>query len=390
MLIFTLILVLVTFAHLACASFCVSRLYSLLGGAKAKYAVSRGLLLSGLVTAVWPAHALTEGAGGLSASWPWMTYQFFLALCLSGLLVFWVRRLRVSALWTQRLFWEAPARRLAADFRPPRHTRSTLDHLLIGLAGAVHRPVVREVVVPIARLPRSFSGLRILHLTDTHMGVRCGPEYYRALLPELIALEPDLVVHSGDLLSLASRAEEMAAWLGELGRHTRLGAFCIYGNHDLALGEPKLAAALRREKCLRLANRCKRLKHKGLQIGLLGSESPWNPVDELELAVKTMHKGNVLLWLGVAHGPDTGMRLVRSGMDLVFCGHTHGGQVRLGRLGPPVVTAKKGGRFPHGLYPVGRGLMMVSAGLGSYVPPGRFLCPPEAVLVVLCRGSTVR
>jgi hypothetical protein len=374
----------ISLAHVSFASFAISRVYPRLGGPVSKYVFSRGVLAAAVATAFYPSYLLANGEisfGGVV----WVTYASFMGLTLCGVAVSAALRLKRSSTSEQRLFWTAPARRLIPGFRPSASSVGWKTKALGVMGSAIYKPVVREVLVPVEGLPQRFSGMRILHVSDTHMGLRCGPEYFDALLDELVGLEPDLVFHTGDLISLKSRIEPASEWLGMLARRSRLGAYCVLGNHDIGLAPRDLGEALRKKDCRRLSNRGKQLRHKGISMGIVGSESPWRPADEGRLVAQLKGKGRAALWLGLSHGPESGAKLARCGVDVVFCGHTHGGQIRFGRLGPPVVTAHTGNRYSHGLYRVGEGLLLVSAGLGSYVPPGRLGCPPEAVLAVMCR-----
>ena len=70
--------------------------------------------------------------------------------------------------------------------------------------------------------------------------------------------------------------------------------------------------------------------------------------------------------------------------DLSLAGHMHGGQVNLPVIGPPVSLLKRrSGKYIYGVYAMGDKRMIVSGGLGTSLPPGRILRPPEVVMVKL-------
>jgi predicted MPP superfamily phosphohydrolase len=73
-------------------------------------------------------------------------------------------------------------------------------------------------------------------------------------------------------------------------------------------------------------------------------------------------------------------------VDLLVCGHTHGGQIRFPFFGAAVVPSKHEGRYASGFHRSGKVLMYVSRGIGA-IPPLRILCKPEVATFTLRRGT---
>ena len=83
------------------------------------------------------------------------------------------------------------------------------------------------------------------------------------------------------------------------------------------------------------------------------------------------------------HSPDLAPEASAAGVDLMLCGHTHGGQVRIPGLGAVYASSLYGKRFEVGRYLVDRMILYVSRGIGMEgmgAPRVRFLCPPEITL----------
>jgi uncharacterized protein len=90
--------------------------------------------------------------------------------------------------------------------------------------------------------------------------------------------------------------------------------------------------------------------------------------------------------IGVTHHPDLIDLLDRRRIDLLVCGHTHGGQIRFPFFGAIVVPSRHEGRYAAGFHREGAVLMYVSRGIGA-IPPVRILCRPEVATFTLRCGS---
>jgi len=82
------------------------------------------------------------------------------------------------------------------------------------------------------------------------------------------------------------------------------------------------------------------------------------------------------------HAPDQIFRASDWGMDLMLCGHNHGGQIRVPVLGPILMPSRYGRRFDQGFYRVGPTTMFVGTGVGGKHPL-RFRCQPEVTRLTL-------
>lgn len=269
--------------------------------------------------------------------------------------------------------------------------------------------VLRRYEVPV--LPAGAGPVRVLHISDAHL----TPGRHRLLswLRSLAALDPDLVVNTGDSIAHAQAVEPFLTALGPLLE--RPGVF-VYGSNDLYSPEPKnplryflgpsrrdtsrnqpdlpwpeLGAGLSAAGWLDANNHRGHLKAGGLDIEIGGVHDSHIGRDRYhEIAGPTDPTAD--LRLGVMHSPEPRVldQFAADGYDLLLAGHTHGGQVRFPVAGTLVTNcgidaARASGlsRHPRAGGPE-RPWLHVSAGLGtSPWAPFRFCCRPEATLLTL-------
>ncbi|HEX6179401.1 MAG TPA: metallophosphoesterase, partial [Thermoanaerobaculia bacterium] len=91
----------------------------------------------------------------------------------------------------------------------------------------------------------------------------------------------------------------------------------------------------------------------------------------------------------VTHHPDLIGELGTRRIDLLLCGHTHGGQIRVPFFGPIVVPSRYEAKYAAGFHRVENVLMYVSRGIGA-IPPVRILCKPEIATFILRQGSRTK
>jgi uncharacterized protein len=287
----------------------------------------------------------------------------------------------------------------------------------LGYATVIERNwfTIRRVTVPV--LPPDASAIKVLHLSDAHLTP--GRHRLMSFIRSLDALEPDLVVNTGD--SIASRTV-VPAFLDALGPLlNRPGAF-VYGTNDLFSPHPgnplrylwrssagehdenpvdlpwqELGAGMAEAGWLDLNNKRGRLKAGDIDIAFAGTHDAHSSRDRYdEVAGPADERAD--LRLGVLHSPEPRLldRFVADGYDLLLAGHTHGGQVCVPGFGALVTNcgidrARASGlsMHPQVAGPSGKTAWLhVSAGLGtSPYAPVRVACRPEATLLTLVPQS---
>ncbi|MCD7847385.1 MAG: metallophosphoesterase [Oscillospiraceae bacterium] len=242
---------------------------------------------------------------------------------------------------------------------------------------------VSNYVYKSKKVPESFDGFRIVHISDLH-NKSFGKDNTRLL--ELIeAQSPDIIVISGDLVDSRHTNKEVA--LDFLRFSSKIApTFYTTGNHEGRFPENEMAeflsdaeetgAVVLTRDTVTLTIGDEKIYLCGLADGLRCRKN-----------LKNLMKGtDDALTLLISHRPQYGELYAEYGADLTFSGHAHGGQMRLGRLGS--VIAPDQGFFPkysEGIHYFGTSATVISRGLGNSFIPTRINNPPEVVVVELKR-----
>ncbi len=233
--------------------------------------------------------------------------------------------------------------------------------------------------------------LRVLHLGDLHAEIAVTARE-RDLIRLVAAAEADLILFSGDFLSL-SYLHDPRAWaaaravLGTL--RAPLGVFAVSGSPAVDLPEvvPQVLAGL--DNIRWLQDEVVTVQHAGAAIDIVGLSCTHKPfVDGPQLAAVLAHARaaagqpapfTILLY----HTPDLAPEAAEAGVDLQLSGHTHGGQVRLPFYGALFAASLYGKRYEVGRLSEGLMTLYVTRGIGMEgkgAPRVRFLAPPEIIL----------
>lgn len=242
----------------------------------------------------------------------------------------------------------------------------------------VYRVDFTELELALPNLPANWNGLSILLLSDLHFHGTPSRLYFERILDEIASRwpTPDLVCLAGDFVDTDTHHTWIEPLLGRLqANETKLA---ILGNHD-AHHEPgvlrkSLAAAGYRV----LGTEWEELAIRGERCLAIGHEGPWfpSPRSSAPIAADGRFK-----WC-LSHSPDNFYWGQRSGIDLMLCGHVHGGQIRLPIIGSIFVPSVFGRRFDHGNFAENGTVMVVSRGL-SGKEPLRFRCNPQVIRITM-------
>jgi uncharacterized protein len=285
----------------------------------------------------------------------------------------------------------------------------------LGYVSAVERNMFRLRRCDVPVLPDGARPVRVLHISDAHLTP--GRRRLMGWLRTLDALDPDLVVNTGD--SIAHPAA-VRYFLGSLGPLLDRPGLFVFGSNDLYSPIPKnparylwrtsatdharkypdlpwaeLGAGMTEAGWLDLSNHRGRIKAGELDIQVAGVHDPHIRRDRYDQVAGPTDPAADLR-VGLLHSPEPRVmdRFVADGYDLLLAGHTHGGQICLPFRGALVTNcgierARVSGLHRHpasGQPPLHghRAWLHVSAGLGtSPWAPARFSCPPEATLLTL-------
>ena len=250
---------------------------------------------------------------------------------------------------------------------------------------------VTRLEIGLESLPEGFDGFRIVQLSDLH-GSSFGEGNAR-LIEKVRAEEPELIALTGDFLDEGKTEREMPeleALVRELAAIAPV--YFVSGNHDWASGEAyTLFETLGSAGAVCLRNEHLRLERGGDSIVLAGVDDPNGPAempepDEFVAQLRKEAPEDFVLLL--AHRAYWAERYPELDVDLILCGHTHGGIVRLPFVGG--LAASNMGLFPEydaGLFELPGYTLFISRGLGNSVPLPRFLNTPEIVSITLRSGG---
>ena len=251
--------------------------------------------------------------------------------------------------------------------------------------------MVSEIYISSERLPTSFSGFHIAHVSDLH-NTEFG-EGNTTLLQMLYESSPDIIVITGDLIDAQHTDVDIALVFAE-GASKIAPTYYVTGNHEASSSQYKtLKDGLETVGVTVLEDDMIHLNRESESITLLGladpnftirgdlfSEVPAMISTKLKALLENRQEYSLLL----SHRPELFETYVDCGVDLILSGHAHGGQFRLPFIGG--LIAPDQGLFPRydaGLFTDGNTNMIVSRGLGNSIIPIRFNDRPEIVLIEL-------
>ena len=234
---------------------------------------------------------------------------------------------------------------------------------------------------PVFRVPGldpAHDGLRVAQLSDLHCGERTPPERIRAAIAEVNALEPDLVVLTGDYVCRhRSGVGLVRDLLGGLAAPT----VAVLGNHDHWVDARGTARALARHGYAVLRNQHTTVTLRNAPFVVIGVDDLMTGHARPRQALAGAPRGSRLV---LAHGPRTADELNALG-EPVLClsGHTHGGQIDIPGLTRFFLRALAHEPYDRGAFRVGPVQLYVNRGLGNSAVRIRINSAPEITLATL-------
>jgi uncharacterized protein len=270
---------------------------------------------------------------------------------------------------------------------------------VLGLSyGILEARLYRTRTYTIPVLPPGTQNIRILQISDTHL--RLGKQRLIRFLESLAEDRYDIVLATGDLLGDPKAVDECLRLLNRL--EARIGRYFVFGSSDYY--SPVLKSYLdyflrRRSHGTRknpiyrfreglkaagwqdLNNSIVSVDLAGIHAQISGMDDPWLNRDDRRVLVRDPGVEFAML---VVHDPAPYRDAADAGFDLIIAGHTHGGQVRIPFVGAVVTNSTLPRHLARGLAKIDQAWLFVTPGLGTgKFAPFRFMCPPEASLLVL-------
>lgn len=305
--------------------------------------------------------------------WSWLAISFWL-VCTLLVLDLWN-----GGAWLGALKWS----KVAAMIVPTRiqviaAISLTVLATVLALAEA-QRIGLKELTIPTAKLPAGSKPIRIVQISDVHLGGGTGMNRLEKIVAIIRQVQPDIVVATGDMLdtpldNLRAEAELLKSVQPPLGK------FAIPGNHEYYLG-------IREAVRFYQAAGFQWLQENGVQVTpnlkIVGADDAavlfWdkNKILDETPALESVGDGQCFKLL-LKHRPEINENALGK-FDLQLSGHTHGGQIF-----PFSLLVKLFYKHPNGYVELAKGSKLyTNVGSGTWGPPMRLLVSPEVTLITL-------
>lgn len=341
------------------------------------------------------------------SEWPlllailWWVPSLLLVLAEVGLQMGFFHKLSVRVLFTTILFSAFPkvVFILFDAFLPwffaliP--TLGVMGWFAFGFIEGWKRLELKHITFTSPDLPPYFDGYRLVQITDFHLGsFPPGNDFVQKVVDATNNEEPDMILFTGDLVN--NQASEVEPYLDTLGQlHASDGIYSIWGNHDYCeYGNNHSIGALKRNRRMlygyqeslgwhQLMNEHHVVSHGMASIAVIGVENPGQPPftnrSNLKKAMKGLNPDMFKILL--SHDPHHWRReVVGKKIQLTLAGHTHAGQLKIGKWTPARMAFKEWG----GAYRIGEQMLYVSSGIGGSFP-FRLGAWPELTVITLKR-----
>ena len=244
--------------------------------------------------------------------------------------------------------------------------------------------VVEHVTLPIKGLAPSLDGFKIAQLSDFHIYPYTKPPLIEESVAIANALNPDLVVLTGDYVWHDLGAiYDLAPILA--GLNAKHGLYAIMGNHDLWTNVDVIKDAFDEFGVPYLINEGVTITQGKGSLHLAGLDDGWSGEPDLQAAMAGAPKDAPVVLL--MHEPDLADEYsLNPRISLQLSGHSHGGQIRFPRLGGALVLPYLGRKYDYQLYKVNDMWLYSNPGIGVTNEPLRNNCPPEITEITLVRA----
>jgi len=240
---------------------------------------------------------------------------------------------------------------------------------------------IRYHDIQLPRLPSSFDGLTLLHISDLHVDISGGA--MQRLIELLPGLEYDLCVLTGDYRGKTfGPIDATIEGMARVCAHIVAPIYAVLGNHDSI----RMVPALEEMGIRMLLNEAETLERGNQHLHLVGiDDAHYFRVDNIEKAVAQLSGDEFSILL--SHTPEIYRQAAHADFDLLLSGHTHGGQICLPGAIPITLDSALPRRMGAGLWKYRDMVGYTSVGVGSSIVAARLNCPPEITLHRLRCGA---
>ena len=261
---------------------------------------------------------------------------------------------------------------------------------VIGLWGYIgaHRLVVQRLELDFERLPRGLDGLRVVQVSDLHVGPHTSRRHLARIRRAITDARPDLIAITGDLVDDDPRdVEAFVAAFGSLS--APLGVFAVAGNHDVYAGWDAVRRGLEAAGIRVLVNESVALERGGARFRVAGTGDPagrsWRRGTaagigpDITRTLVSVEPNDFTIAL--AHNPALWPALAERGVDLTLSGHTHHGQLSIPSLGWSLASPFLD--LAMGTHQQGPSTLYINPGTNYWGVPFRIGAWPEVTVLTL-------
>jgi len=220
-------------------------------------------------------------------------------------------------------------------------------------------------------LPQNLDGFRLLHLSDSHLDMHDDTPH--ALIEAVRQVEYDICVWTGDFRNKTYGPNDaVLSAIERVRTHLKGPVYAVLGNHDSICMVP----AMEQLGIQMLLNENTKIERNGATFYLAGIDDPhYFRTDNFEKTARDIPDDAVSILL--AHSPEIYQQCAFADFDLMFCGHTHGGQICLPGGRPITLNARCPRYVGSGNWRYQQLQGYTSAGSGTSIVDARFNCRPE-------------
>ncbi len=250
-----------------------------------------------------------------------------------------------------------------------------ISSMLISLYGLR----VREIELTYKNLPPELDGVTIVQLSDLHICNITTEKWFENVIEKTNALNPDLVVITGDLMDTnICNYENYCNIIKKI--EAKKGVFAVPGNHEYYTGFENFLKIQEKSNVRILINENSRVSENFFIAGIddptgkrTGKREP-----DIKKALKDIPPGSFIILL--SHRPEYFDEAVEKGVHLVLAGHTHAGQIF-----PNDLLIRFYMKYHYGLYKIENSYLYTTSGTGTWGPPMRLFTRSEIVKITLRR-----
>ncbi len=241
--------------------------------------------------------------------------------------------------------------------------------------------------IPVFNLPSRFNGFTVVQLTDLHYGFLMPLRIVEKIIYKINNLQKDMIVCTGDyVLERNGTTQIDTIWPQLMKLNANDGVYSVLGNHDHWGNTDRSLYWLEKSG--------QSIRHRAVPI-IKGEERIWiggagdYMEDDLGIDDAFQHVPDNECKILLSHNPDSADTDYNTQIDLMISGHTHGGQVNIPFIGPPILPVKNK-LYSSGFIRTEGANLYISRGLGWAIIPVRFNCLPEISVLRLVHDREER